>query len=201
MRHYLLPQEFLLYSNHEALKYLNSQKRLNEIYKWVKFLQDYIFVLGHKTGVENKVTDALSWRVMILVAMSAKVTRLERLREEYESCTDFRKIYATLRDGSVREMGRFLLQDGYLFRFHKLCIPCSSLREFLSWEMHAGGLAGYFCQNKTTEVVEHRFYWLSLKRDVAKIVGQYCMCQLAKQKNRLLDFTLFSLCLVIFGKT
>jgi len=80
LRHYLLPQEFLLYSNHEALKYLNSQKRLNEIYKWVKFLQDYIFVLGHKTGVENKVTDALSWRVMILVAMSAKVTRLERLR-------------------------------------------------------------------------------------------------------------------------
>ena len=68
-------------------------------------------------------------------------------------------------------MDGFLLHDGYLFRFHKLCIPvCPS--EILSWEVHAGGLAGHFCQNTTIEAVEHRFYWSSLKRDVAKIVGQ-----------------------------
>ena len=37
------------------------------------------FVLKHKAGVENKVADALSRRVMILVAMSAKMTGFERL--------------------------------------------------------------------------------------------------------------------------
>jgi len=62
----------VLYSNHEALKYLNSQKRLNARHsKWVEFLQDYT-LFSNKAGVENKVADALSRRVMILVTMSAE---------------------------------------------------------------------------------------------------------------------------------
>ena len=85
----------------------------------------------HKAGVENKVADALSRHVMILVTMSTEVIGFERLREEYDSCPDFEKIYVTLRDGPVREMYDFLLQDGYLFRFRKLCIPHTSLRDFL----------------------------------------------------------------------
>ena len=89
--------------------------------------------------------------------------------------------YVTLRNSSVREMDGFLLQDGYQFRFCKLCIPRTSLRDFLSWEVHAGGLVGHFDWNKTIEFVEHRFYWLSLKRDVAKIIGQCRTCQLVKQ--------------------
>ena len=91
-----------MYSDHEALKYLNSQKRLNARHsKWVEFLQDYTFVLKHKVKVENKVADALSQRIMILVAMSTEVTGFERLREEYESCPNFGKINVTLWDGSV----------------------------------------------------------------------------------------------------
>jgi len=70
-RHYLLSQEFVLYSDHEALRYLNSQKRLNARHsKWVEFLQDYTFVLKHKACVENKIADVLSRCVMTLVTMS-----------------------------------------------------------------------------------------------------------------------------------
>jgi len=73
-----------LYSDHEALplKYLKSQKRLYARHnKWVDFLQDYTFVLKHKAGIENKVTDMLSRCVMILIAMSTEVTGFERLKE------------------------------------------------------------------------------------------------------------------------
>jgi len=57
---------------------------------------------------------------MILIAISAEVSGFERLREDYESCPDFREIYTTLWDRPAREMDEFLLHDKYLFRFHKL---------------------------------------------------------------------------------
>ena len=82
----------MLYSDHEVPKYLKSQKMLNARHKWEEFFQDYIFFLKHRAGVENKVDDALSRRMMILVAMSAEVTWFQRLREEYESCPDFGEI-------------------------------------------------------------------------------------------------------------
>ena len=77
------------------------------------------------------IVGVLSQRVIILVAMSAEVTRFVRLREGYESCPDFGEIYVMLRDGSVREMDGFLLQDGYIFWFCKLCILHTSLRNSL----------------------------------------------------------------------
>jgi len=86
----------------------------------------------HKAGVENKVADAHNRRVMILVAICTELTTFERLREEYELCPDFVKICVTLWGSSVREMDDFLLQDKYLFRFRKLCIPRMSLEGILS---------------------------------------------------------------------
>ena len=47
-----------------------------------------------------------------------------------------------------------------------------------------GGLAGHFGQDKTIEEVECQFYWLGLKRGIAKIVGQCRTCQLAKHRKQ-----------------
>ena len=45
-RFYLLPTEFVLFSDHQALRYLNSQKKLNARHaKWVEFFNEYSFVL------------------------------------------------------------------------------------------------------------------------------------------------------------
>jgi len=47
-RHYLLPAEFVLYSDHQALHYINSQKRVRyQHIKWFEFIQ-YTFVLKHR---------------------------------------------------------------------------------------------------------------------------------------------------------
>ena len=60
-RHYLLSLEFVIYSDHETLRYLHSQKKLNFRHdSWVEFLQRYSFMVKHRVGVENKAVDALS---------------------------------------------------------------------------------------------------------------------------------------------
>ena len=39
-RHYLLPKEFIIFSDHEALKYLNSQQKLSARHvRWLEYLQ------------------------------------------------------------------------------------------------------------------------------------------------------------------
>ena len=71
----------MLYSDHEALRFLNSQKKLNSRHgNWVEFLQPYPYVIKHKAGVENKVADALSRRVSILVAISKRLLDLKESR-------------------------------------------------------------------------------------------------------------------------
>jgi len=122
-RHYLLPQEFVLYSDHEALRYLNSQKKSKDI-----FLE--------------------------------------------------------LQSGQSNTADGFRLEAGYLFKTNKLCIPRTSVWDFIVWEIHARGLAGHFGRDKTIEEVERQFYWPRLKKDVAKIVSICNTCQLAKQKRQ-----------------
>jgi len=89
--------------------------------------------------------------------MSTVTTGFEKLKTEYESCPDFHDIYIKLKDGMTHEINGFILQDGYLFLSRKLCIPQTSLREFLIWELHVV-VVGHFQNEKIIKVVEYRFY-------------------------------------------
>ena len=106
-----------------------------------------------------------------------------------------------LRDMPTRKMNGFLSHDGYLFRFRKLCISRTSLRDFLFWKLHAGGLAGHFDQNKTIETVDVRFYWPNLKRDVAKIVGQCSHLSTSQATKHIALLTLSFLYPIAIDKT
>ena len=181
----MLPQEFVLHSDHEALRFLNSQKKLNHRHgKWIEFIQAYTFVLRHLAGSENRVADALSRRTMLLNCVSTEVVGFEKLKEEYEFCPDFGIIYETITLGPSTEYSQYTIRDGYLFKENQLCIPKTSTRDFLIWEIHAGGLAGHFGCNKTIIAVEDQFYWPGLKRHVAQIVAQCRTCAVAKQQRQ-----------------
>lgn len=184
-RHYLLPREFVLYSDHQALKFLNSQKKLGARHiKWVEYMQEFPIILKHRAGVENKAADALSRVVTILHTARVNVTGFDQVKEEYKDCPDFHEIFLQLTSDTFPHDDHYAIHDGYLFHGCRLCIPHSSLRDFLIEELHAGGAAGHFGRDKTILMVEDRFYWPSLKRDVARVVRQCQICQVAKGKRK-----------------
>ena len=84
-RHYILSKEFLLFSHHEALKYLHSQKKLSDRHaRWVEYLQEYTFVIRHKRGKDNVVSDTLSRRKYLFTLVRVQVIDFKFLKDSYE---------------------------------------------------------------------------------------------------------------------
>ncbi|KAJ4719236.1 RNA-directed DNA polymerase [Melia azedarach] len=132
----------------------------------------------HKSGQQNKVADALSRRATLLETLSNKIIGFEVVKEQYATDEDFHTIWDQCNHN--QRAAEFLIHDSYLFKANKLCISRCSLREQLLRELHGGGLASHVGRDKTIALVEERYYWPQIKRDVGKIVQKCQVCQVAK---------------------
>ena len=138
LQHYLWPKEFVIHTNHESLKHLKSQYKLNMRHaRWVEFMGTFPYVIRYKQGKENIIVDALS-RIYILISiLDAKLLDFEHIKESYpldhNFCEDFRACEKNAVD-------KFFRHEGFLFRENKLCVPKCSSRELLVRESHGEGL-------------------------------------------------------------
>jgi hypothetical protein len=147
-QHYLWPREFIIHSDHEALKHIRSQTNLNRRHaKWVEFIESFPYIIKHKNGKDNVIADALSRRYTMLSQLDCKIFGLQTLKEQYTDDSDFKDILMHCKGG--KPWGKFHVNDGFLFRANKLCIPASSVRLLLLQEAHGGGLMGHFGVYKT----------------------------------------------------
>ncbi|GJX05248.1 reverse transcriptase domain-containing protein [Tanacetum coccineum] len=108
------------------------------------------FSIKHKVGALKKVADALSQRQVLLLTMQVQVLGFDTFKELYSDDSDFTTIWQKCESQPYKQ---FIMQDGFLFKDNRLCIPKWSLRESIIKEGHCGGLARYFEVDKTMEVV------------------------------------------------
>jgi len=183
-RHYLLGNEFVLFSDNSALQYVMQQHKLNHKHaKWVEYLQSFNFVLKHISGQANKVADALSRKALLLQESTVQVLGFEHLRDLYNTDPDFREAYEACQNPLIRGNSPWVdynIQEKLLFKGGQLCIPSCSMRENIIREKHSGGLAGHFGIDKTLEQLSHFYFWPKMRRDVQRFVTKCKVCQLAK---------------------
>jgi hypothetical protein len=73
-QHYLWPKEFVIHSEHESLKHIRGQAKLNKHHaKWFEFIETFPYIIKHKKGKENVVADALSRCYTMLSQLGHKI--------------------------------------------------------------------------------------------------------------------------------
>lgn len=180
-QHYLISKEFILHSDHEALKYIQGQHKLQPRHaKWVEFLQAFTFTIKHKAGKLNRGADALSRKYSLLNSLQPIVMGLDLLQCAYPTDPDFGEIYHTCCNHAN---GEFHIFNGFLFKRQRLCVPRHSVRLVILQEAHEGGLAGHLGVDKTLHIVRHQFFWPQMNKDVGHYIRRCLQCHQAKSQS------------------
>ena len=155
-RHYLAYGEFILHSDHEALKFILGEHKLNSRHaKWVEYLQSFHFVIHHKSRKLNKGADALSRRYLLLSTLGSKVLGFEIIKELYKTDKDFQELFEKC---SSHPQGAFHLDEGFLFEGRRLCISRSGITELLIQEVYERDLACHFRVDKTWLMLKEHYF-------------------------------------------
>uniref|UniRef100_A0A151UHV2 Transposon Ty3-G Gag-Pol polyprotein n=1 Tax=Cajanus cajan TaxID=3821 RepID=A0A151UHV2_CAJCA len=178
--HYLVTKDFIIHTDHESLKYLRGQGKLNKRHsKLLEYLEQSPYVIKYKKGKSNVVADALSRRYTLLTTLSSQILGFDNIRELYEKDLDFQSTYEQC---LKKAFDGFYIDDGYLFKMEKVCIPKRSIRKLLIKESHEGGLMGHFGVDKTLSFIKERFYWPHMRVDVQRYCSKCIACLQAKSK-------------------
>jgi len=60
--------------------------------RWASYFEQFNFVIRHKSAVNNKVFDALSQKVSLLISLQSEIIGFECLKEQYKEDEDFTEI-------------------------------------------------------------------------------------------------------------
>jgi len=124
-------------------------------------------VIHHKSGQLNKGADALSRMYLLLSTLESKVRGFEIIKGLYAQDEDFKETYEKFTDHAH---GFFHLDNGFLLKGTRLCMPKCGFRELLIQELHGGALDGHFGIQKTCTMLKEHYYWPSMSKDVEHYV-------------------------------
>ena len=116
----------------------------------------------------------------MLSQLDFKIFGLETSKDQYVHDAEFKDVLQNCKEG--RTWNKFVINDGFVFRANKLCIPASSVHLLLLQEAHGRGLTGHFGIKKTEDILATHFFWPKMRWDVERFVARCTTCQKAKSR-------------------
>src|SRR3954471_11452537 len=135
----------------------------------------------------------------MLSQLDFKIFGLETIKDQYVHDADFKEVMQNCEEG--RTWNKFVVNDDFVFRANKLCIPASSVCLLLLQEAHGGGLLGHFGVKKTEDVLATHFFWPKMRRDVIVLSLAALHVKKLSHDSILMVYTCLYLYLVFHGRT
>ena len=204
-RHYLLGQHFTIFTDHNPLIWLSSQKMQGKLARWALSLQEYSFTIKYRKGSSNRNADSLS-RITSPESQHCATTELkvgpsrEEIKEHQSNDPVISEIIQHINNRTVPEksplFNRWLqlwpqlkIQDGILYRTthspgtnecsNVIVLPTSLHRHYLQ-QFHDAVSAGHQGYQKTLERLKRFVYWVGMAIDVRKYCESCDICQCSK---------------------
>jgi hypothetical protein len=186
-RCYLLGRKFVLMTDHCGLQHLFDQPKLNARQaRWMALLSEFDFEIKHIKGKENKVADALR-RIMKTIHLAAMRTYETNARERVRNAQEIDAFFETVTSYLEQELagikyeGYHMLDGGLLTYQNRLYIPsCDDLKRFIMDKFHKIPYTDHPGYQKMVTTTKKQFYWLGLKKDIAKYLAKCLECQQVK---------------------
>lgn len=182
MRHYLEGYHFVVMTDHQSLKWLNSiETPSGRLARWIMELSQWDFEVVYKKGIENRLPDYLS-RIPLPVNAIQKTTNswYQRMFKCTLENPDFNSDYKIENDKLYRKILHSMdFNEIDYDEQWKMCVPKEERQEILK-KIHDEPTAGHLGVAKTITRLSRYFYWPGMLRDGAN----YVRSCLNYQKNK-----------------
>ena len=208
-RHYLYGNRCEIFTDHQSLKYIFTQKELNmRQRRWLELVKDYDCEILYHPGKANKVADALSRKssgMLMSLKLLAKPLQKEIFDFHLEMITgklsaltlqsnllesiknlqgkDSLLIKARLFGGKNQEFKTSA--DGVIYFKERICVPnFKFLKDQILAEAHMTPYSVHPGASKMYKDLRENYWWPNMKNEIAKYVSKCLTCQKVKAEHR-----------------
>ena len=153
---------------------------------WLAKLIGFDYEIQYKSGVENKVANALSRvRGAEIISMAISVISGDlssKIKQSYHLDFNLVDIIEELLDSDT--YGNYKLVSGLLRKKRRIVVGPDLLlkTQIIQW-LHASPESGYSSRELTTKRIKQLFIWKGLTRDVSSFVRNCTICQASKYNH------------------
>lgn len=148
--------------------------------KWLLKLLGYDYSVHYRAGHKNTVPDALSRKASLkaIIGLSSPLFLfMQEMHRDMVNDAEAAQIVQELQQGNCSKKGYSLNNDVLFYKDRHYVPQCSSWREKILTECHAGVSGGHSGFLRTYKRVTTSFMWPGVKKQVKKWVAECVVCQ------------------------